>query len=121
MTPAKLEGNGAMAAIGNLKVKTQQRVIALSRGRLGYEYLVEWQDRDDDRNFKTHLLEPFLVGEGHAPVLIAKAMREYKKAAALGGGRTRTLYETNREDPAANHLAIAEQVTGAGGHTKRPD
>ena len=79
--------------------------------------------------------------------MTAKAIRELEKAAALGGGRI--LYEANREayrllryparimpgvekntadvhlidwkDPLANHFAIAEEVTVAGGHTKRPD
>ena len=136
-----------MAAVGDLEVKTQRRVIALLRDRLGYEYLGDWRDRDDNRNIETRLLERFLLGQGHSPVLIAKAMREFDKAAALGGGRS--LYEANREayrllrygarvkpeveenaqtvhlidweDPAANHFAVAEEVTVAGGHTKRPD
>ncbi len=136
-----------MAAVGDLEVKTQQRVIAVFRDRLGYGYLGDWRDRDDNRNIETRFLERFLVGQGHAPVLIAKAMREFEKAAALGGGRN--LYEANREayrllrygarvkpgveenaqtvplidwkDPAANHFAVAEEVTVAGGNTKRPD
>ncbi len=136
-----------MTAVGDLEVKTQRRVIALFRDRLGYEYLGDWRDRDDNRNIETRLLERFLVGQGHAPVLIAKAMREFEKAVALGGGRN--LYEANRDaygllrygarvrpgveenaatvhlidwgDPSANHFAIAEEVTVAGGHTKRPD
>ena len=136
-----------MAAVGDLEVKTQRRVIALFRDRLGYEYLGDWRDRDDNRNIEIRLLERFLVGQGHAPVLIAKAMREFEKAAALGGGRS--LYEANREayrllrygakvkpgveentatvhlvnwkNPVANHFAIAEEVTVAGEHKKRPD
>ena len=136
-----------MTRVGDLEVKTQRRVIALFRDRLGYEYLGDWRDRDDNRNIETRLLERFLVGQGHSTVLIAKAIREFKKAAALGGGRN--LYEANREayrllrygakvkpgveentatvrlidwkDPTANHFAIAEEVTVAGGNTKRPD
>ena len=136
-----------MTAVGELEIKAQRRVIALFRDRLGYEYLGDWRDREDNRNIETRLLERFLARRGHAPVLIAKAIREFDKAAALGGGRN--LYEANREayrllrygakvkpgveentatvrlidwkDPAANHFAIAEEVTVAGGHTKRPD
>ena len=136
-----------MTRVGDLEVKTQRRVIALFRDRLGYEYLGDWRDRDDNRNIETRLLERFLVGQGHSTVLIAKAIREFEKAAALGGGRN--LYEANREayrllrygarvkpgveentqtvhlidwkDPTANHFAIAEEVTVAGGNTKRPD
>ncbi|MCY4648648.1 MAG: type I restriction endonuclease subunit R [Gammaproteobacteria bacterium] len=136
-----------MTRVGDLEIKTQRRVIALFRDRLGYEYLGDWRDRDDNRNIEIRLLERFLIGQGHAPVLIAKAMREFEKAAALGGGRS--LYEANQEayrllrygakvkpgveentatvrlidwkNPAANHFAVAEEVTVAGGHTKRPD
>ena len=147
MTSAQRGDDGGMAAVGDLEAKTQRRVIALLRHRLGYEYLGDWRDRDDNRNIETHLLERFLADQGHAPVLIAKAIREFEKAAALGAGRS--LYEANREayrllrygarvkpgveensqtvhlidwkDPAANHFAVAEEVTVAGGHTKRPD
>ena len=136
-----------MTRVGDLEIKTQRRVIALFRDRLGYEYLGDWRDRDGNRNIETRLLERFLVGQGRAPILITKAIREFEKAAALGGGRN--LYEANREayrllrygakvkpgveektatvrlidwkNPAANHFAIAEEVTVAGGHTKRPD
>ena len=136
-----------MAAVDDLEVKTQRRVIALFRDRLGYEYLGDWRDRDDNRNIETCLLERFLVSQGHAPVLIAKAIREFQNAAALAGGRN--LYEANREayrllrygarvkpgveenaqtvhlidwkEPAANHFAVAEEVTVTGRHTKRPD
>ncbi len=73
-------------------------------------------------------------------------MRKFNKAAALGGGGS--LYEANREayrllryeargklgveehaqivhlidwrDPAANHFAVAEEVTVAGGHEAQP-
>ena len=136
-----------MTAVGDLESKTQRRVIALFRDRLGYEYLGDWRDREGNRNIETQLLERFLTGQGHDSSLIAKAIREFERAAALGGGRN--LYEANREtygllrygarikpgveenaatvhlidweDPAANHFAIAEEVTVAGGHTKRPD
>ena len=136
-----------MAAVGDLEIKTQRRVIALFRDRLGYEVLGDWRERDDNRNIETRLLERFLVGQGHSTVLIARAMREFERAAALGGGRN--LYEANREayrlvrygarvkpgveenaqtvhlidwkNPTANHFAVAEEVTVAGGQTKRPD
>ena len=136
-----------MTAVGDLEFETQRRVIALFQDRLGYEYLGDWRDREDNANIEVHLLERFLVRQGHSPVLIDKAVRELEKAAALGGGRN--LYEANREayrllrygarvkpgveehaatahvidweDPVTNHFAIAEEVTVAGGYTKRPD
>ncbi len=84
-----------MTRVGDLEVKTHRRVIALFRDRLGYEYLGDWRDRDDNRNIETGLLELFLVGLGHSPVLVARAMRAFERSGALGGGRN--LHETNRE------------------------
>ena len=128
-----------MTAVGDLVFRPQRRVIALFRERVGYEYLGDWRDQDGNRNIERGLLEPFLARQGHSPVLIAKVFREFENAAALGGGRS--LYEANREvcrllrygarvkpeveenaatvrlidweDPAANHFAIAEEVTVA--------
>ena len=85
--------------------------------------------------------------QGHSPALITKALDKLDKAAALGGSKT--LYDANREvygllrygarvspgvgkhtvtvhlidwkNPAANHFAIAEEVTVTGKNTKRPD
>ena len=84
-----------MTAVGDFEFRLQRRVIALFRERLGYEYLGDWRDREGNRNIECGLLEPFLVRQGHSPVLIAKVLREFEKAATLGGGRS--LYEANRE------------------------
>ncbi|MXX33955.1 MAG: HsdR family type I site-specific deoxyribonuclease [Gemmatimonadetes bacterium] len=147
MRSAHAGRGGGTTAVGELEIKTQRRVVKLFRDRLGYEYLGDWRDREDNRNIETGLLERFLVRQGHPRALMTKAIRELEKAAALGGGRN--LYEANREayrllryparikpgvekntadvrlidwkDPLANHFALAEEVTVAGGHTKRPD
>ncbi|MDE0102754.1 MAG: type I restriction endonuclease subunit R [Bryobacterales bacterium] len=136
-----------MTAFGEREVNAQRRVIALFQDRLGYEYLGDWRARENNQNIETHWLERFLARQGHAEVLITKAIHEFERAAALGSDRN--LYEANREayrllrygarvkprvqenaqtvhlidweDPAANHFAIAEEVTVAGRHTKRPD
>ena len=128
-----------MTAVGDLEFRPQRRVIALFRECLDYEYLGDWRDREGNRNIEPGLLEPRLARQGHSPVLIAKVLREFEKAATLGGGRS--LFEANREalclirygarvkpeveenaatvrlidweDPAANHFAIAEEVTVA--------
>ena len=136
-----------MSAVGELEIRTQRRVVAHFRDRLGYRYLGDWQDRPDNRNFEADLLTRFLARQGHDSAIIAKALDKLGKAAALGGGTT--LYEANREvygllrygakvrpglgehtvtvdlidwqNPAANDFAIAEEVTVEGKHTKRPD
>ena len=136
-----------MSAVGELEIRTQRRVVAHFRDRLGYKYLGDWQDRPNNRNIEADLLRRFLARRGHDPAIISKALDKLIKAAALGGGKT--LYEANREvygvlrygarvrpgigeqtvtvnlidwkNPAANDFAIAEEVTVEGKHTKRPD
>ena len=136
-----------MTSVGELEIKTQRRVIALFRDDLGYRYLGDWRDRDNNRNVESRILTRFLKRGGHSANLIAKALGRLEQAAALGGSRT--LYEANREvygllrygarvspgvgknrvtvhlidwsDPSANDFAIAEEVTVAGINDKRPD
>ena len=135
-----------MTAVGDLEIKTQRRVVALFQN-LGYEYLGDWRDRDDNRNIEPQILTDFLKRGGHSATLIEKAVRKLEQTAGLGGSRT--LYEANREvfgllrygarvrpdvgqdtvtvdlvdwkNPAVNNFAIAEEVTVAGRNTKRPD
>ena len=136
-----------MTPVGDLEIKTQQRVIALFRDRLGYRYLGNWHERKDNRNIEPALLTRFLSRQGHSPTLIARALDKLEEAAALGGSRT--LYDANREvygllrygarvspsvgehtvtvtlidwkNPSANDFAITEEVSVAGTNTKRPD
>ena len=136
-----------MTKVGALEIQTQRRVIRHFRDHLGYTYLGDWHDRDDNRNIEPDHLIRFLKRQGHSPALIAKGLEKLDKAAALGGSKT--LYDANRqvygllrygarvspglgehtvtvhlidwEDPAANHFAVAEEVTVTGKNTKRPD
>ena len=136
-----------MTTVGALEIQTQRRVIAHFRDHLGYTLLGNWHERDNNRNIETELLTRFLARQGHTPTLITKALDKLGKAAALGGSKT--LYDANREvysllrygarvspglgkhtvtvhlidwkNPAANHFAIAEEVTVIGKNTKRPD
>ena len=136
-----------MTQVGELERKTQRRVIRHFRDNLGYTFLGNWHERDGNRNIETEFLTRFLARQGHSPALITKALDKLDKAAALGGSKT--LYDANREvysllrygarvspgvgkhtvtvhlfdwkNPAANHFAIAEEVTVIGKNTKRPD
>ena len=136
-----------MTAVGELEIRTQQRVIAIFEDQLGYSYLGNWHERPNNRNIECEFLKRFLTRQGQAPNLINKAIDKLEKAAALGGSRT--LYEANRdvygllrygakvrpgvgeqtvtvhlidwENPAANDFGIAEEVTIEGNNTKRPD
>ena len=136
-----------MTAVGALEIQTQRDVIRHFRDQLGYTYLGNWHERDNNRNIEPDILTRFLTRQGHSPALITKALDKLDKAAALGGSKT--LYDANREvysllrygarvspglgehtvtvhlidweDPSANHFAIAEEVTVTGKNTKRPD
>ena len=136
-----------MSAVGELEARTQRRVVAHFRDRLGYRYLGNWHERSGNANIEEDLLKQFLARRGHETAIIAKALETLGKAAALGGSTT--LYDANREvhgllrygvkvspglgehtvtvdlvdweNPAANDFAIVEEVTVEGNHTKRPD
>ena len=136
-----------MTAVGELERETQRRVIRHFRDSLGYRFLGNWHERDNNRNIEPEILTRFLKRQGHSPALITKALDKLDKAAALGGSKT--LYDANRDvysllrygvkvrpglgehtvtvdlidwkNPAANDFAIAEEVTVAGKNTKRPD
>jgi type I restriction enzyme R subunit len=136
-----------MSDVGQTERRAQKRVVALFRDTLGYEYLGNWEGREENSNVERQLLGSNLEKRGYGAVEITKSVERLKSDASLGGGRD--LYEANRdvyrllrygvkvkpeaghhnetvwlidwENPGANHFAIAEEVTVAGQHTKRPD
>lgn len=136
-----------MSTVGQRERATQHRVVHLFRERLDYDYLGSWQDRADNRNVEADLLTDWLRRQGHSDALIGRALHQLGQAAALGEGKS--LYDANRavyevlrygvkvkegageqkqtvwlidwERPEANDFAVAEEVTVAGEHGKRPD
>lgn len=136
-----------MSNVGQIERKTQDRLAVLFAKSLGYEHLGSWEYREDNSNVEVELLTQNLRQRGYSDNLINKAIDKLKSDASLGGGRD--LYEANRDvyrllrygvhvqpgvgentetvwlidwtNPNANHFAVAEEVTVAGAHTKRPD
>jgi type I restriction enzyme R subunit len=136
-----------MSDIGQRERETQKRVIELFSNRLGYAYLGDWTDRPENSNVEEKLLRTWLEDRNISTSLIDRVIRRFKTAAAVGGQRSR--YDANREvyellrygvkqreeegerhetvmlidweHPERNHFGIAEEVTVAGIHTKRPD
>lgn len=136
-----------MSMVGEKEVRTQKRVVDFFRDTLGYSYLGFWKDRDGNSNVEEEYLSNWLKKQGHDEKTIGKVLYELGKARALGGSKT--LYDANQEvygllrygvkvkpdigernmtvwlidwkNPENNDFAVAEEVTIAGEHTKRPD
>ena len=136
-----------MSLVGQREIHTQRRVVGFFRDALGYACLGDWTSRPGNANVEETLLTGFLERQGHDDRIIGKALRELRRAAALGGSRT--LYDANREvygllrygvkvrpaagekavtvwpidwsNPAANDFAVAREVTVTGENARRPD
>jgi type I restriction enzyme R subunit len=132
--------------IGKPERETQNRVIKLFRDELGYRYLGDWSDRDDNSNIETHLLTPFLTRSGYTPDEINRAIATLhteadhhgrglygnnKKVYSLlrygvpvkteAGKVTETVHLIDWAQLENNDFAIAEEVTLKGNHERRPD
>src|SRR3989338_565310 len=132
--------------VGQLERKTQDRIVALFRDRLGYEYLGNFEEREENSNIEDSYLQSFLLRSGYSETLISKAIEKLKKCT---NRPQMSLYDLNKETysllrysakereklgehkqdiefidwehPENNHFAIAEEVTIKGNRTKRPD
>lgn len=136
-----------MSEVGQRERETQNRLVRLFRERLRYDYLGNWEERIENSNVEEDLLRAWLKQRRCDDYLIDKALYELGKTKAIGGSTS--LYDANREvygllrygvklrpdvgeqkktvwlidweHPEKNHFAIAEEVTIAGIHDKRPD
>jgi type I restriction enzyme R subunit len=139
-----------MSTVGQIEKKTQARVVKLFRDNLGYKYLGDWTDREDNRNIEPDMLRAFLIKQGYDEALIKRALYLLDKTA---GDQSKSLYDRNKavyellrygvkvkpevgeqtqnvwlidwQQPQNNHFAIAEEVTVPAAdpkaYTKRPD
>ena len=124
-----------MSTVGQIERKTQTRIVALFCDQLGYDYLGNWIDRENNRNIEEAYLRPFLTSRGYDDALINRALFELQKVAT---DQSRSLFDVNRsvyellrygvkvkadfgentqtvwlidwKTPEANHFAIAEEV-----------
>ncbi len=136
-----------MSEIGQLERECQNRLVRLFREQLRYDYLGNWEERQENSNVEEACLRAWLkrwkVDDRH----IEKALHELSKAKSLGGSTSlydancevyrllrygvkirpdvgehkETVWLVDWEHPEKNDFAIAEEVTIAGIHDKRPD
>lgn len=134
-----------MSGIGQPERATQNRVIALFRDELGYDYLGDWSDRANS-NVEEALLTAYLAKSGYSSAQISRALDRLRTEAS---NPNRSLYDNNKavysllrygvqvqsaageknkdvklinwDDAAQNDFAIAEEVTLHGNHERRPD
>jgi type I restriction enzyme R subunit len=135
-----------MSSVGQPERATQSRVLALFRNKLGYRYLGDWTDRDDNSNIEEGLLSAWLTKSGYTATQISAAVYKLRTEA---DGPSRTLYGNNQavyellrygvpvkvqagqatetvrlinwDEPEQNDFAIAEEVTLKGNQERRPD
>ena len=132
--------------IGAKERVTQERLIGLFQNVLKYDYLGNWEYREDNANVEEALLRRYLKRRSYADKEIGKAVAKLKQAAAnIGIG----LYNANHEvytllrygvnvqsevsehkkmvhlidwaNPMENDFQIAEEVTVQGKSDRRPD
>lgn len=135
-----------MLNIGEIERLTQDRVVRLFQNALGYTYLGNWEEKEENANIEEDLLTTYLSKKGHSADIISKTLYQVNKTAH---DQSRHLYDINKmfysmlrygvpvqpeagrqketvwlidwEHPQENDFAIAEEVSIQGVHTKRPD
>jgi metallopeptidase YgjP-like protein/type I restriction and modification enzyme subunit R-like protein len=81
-----------MTLVGQPERATQNRVIALFRGELGYRYLGDWSDRDGNSNIEEGVLSKWLTRSGYTPEQISAALYRLRTEAT---NNSRSLYGNN--------------------------
>ncbi|PSO84252.1 MAG: restriction endonuclease subunit R [Cyanobacteria bacterium QS_5_48_63] len=136
-----------MNTVGQRERLTQQQIVRFFEHNLGYRYLGNWKDRNNNSNVEESLLRDWLARQGYEERIVNRALRYLEQVAEITGSKT--LYDANRavyeklrygihvkpsveeqtvtvwpidwDNLENNDFAVAEEVTVVGTHTKRPD
>jgi type I restriction enzyme, R subunit len=132
--------------VGQAERHTQNRIVNLFRGQLGYSYLGNWEDRLNNSNIEETYLRAFLTSRNVSETLISRTLDKLRSTA---NNYNRDLYTNNKEvysllrygvqikedvgesyqtvqlidwqHPEKNNFYLAEEVTIMGNREKRPD
>lgn len=132
--------------VGKPERATQDRIVKLFRDELGYIYLGDWTERENNNNIESEMLTAYLAKNNYSGEQISRALdlleREsqnfnrslYASNLAVysllrygvqvqteAGHPFETIKLINWENPEANDFSIAKEVTLQGNHERRPD
>lgn len=133
--------------VGQIERVTQNRIIELFKKHLKYDYLGNFQDRENNKNIEQEILKKWLIKQGNSKDIITKVFRKIDEDSSVGVGKN--LYDANKsfysllrygvkvkegtgeqnqtvwlidwENIEKNDFAIAEEVSIKGENKKRPD
>ena len=125
-----------MNKVGQIERATQNRVIKLFQEELGYTYLGNWEDRENNSNIEVDLLTAYLSRKGYSKTQINKAIYKLQttannfndglyttnknvyqllrygvKVKAEAGDNYETVHLFDWQNIGDNDFAIAEEVT----------
>ena len=82
-----------MSKVGAPEKVTQKRIIKLFEEELGYVYLGDWQDRENNSNIEEEYLKDYLDKAGYTSQQISKAL---DRLSAEASHPNRSLYDNNQ-------------------------
>lgn len=104
-----------MTTVGQIEKKTQQRVGTLFREQLGYDYLGDWTDRENNRTVEPGLLR-YGVHKGRPAVLLRHGTLELQVSPEHGSDYREALlynwYRRQMKEQLPELVAKWEQIIG---------
>jgi len=82
-----------MSDVGQIERNTQNRIVKLFQEQLDYDYLGNWEERENNSNLETELLLRYLNRQYYSQPLVDKAIFELERAAQ---SQADSLYNNNK-------------------------